>query len=1208
MRITTRKSVFFGWILVFMVCLCFWGGLSIKSVSADEVMPARTATVADLENETYFKAIGASVRKETPAGIRFGIVLDKDVYEQIILNENGELNSGVSTGILILPSDLVEGNLASSANVSDEDTSTLWYDYVDESGNATNYMVSYVYLWDIPEMSYNRYISFCGYVKVDGTTYYTKTLERSPASVVLKAYNTETIDTKLQAVTDEIVGKTMAINVDQNGTVTRYNAVDSNLKFCYSETSKYAAEEAYTVSRKGAKLTVDFSNEVKALAVDCAEGLSYNVTTDANESFVDSIAVKGLAYNGTPKVLSSADMASGSYAFNMNDNAWFFDDTTYSLTKEFTPTIAGVDESYEQYYLHLAGSGAAAYGFSFRSFSDRFVAGNQYKLSFIANANATLASGALLLQMNSSGGQISGSPTASYTKTVNGNFAEYSFTFIASEGLCYPLLFTTSSVDMYISEITLSDVSTMQYTVNAKDTGLNLNTKQVIAVDETTADGLRHVKAGSSAGGRIVFHDFNNMFLAGYTYTFKLRAASPSTINTTGLYFMLFNAGLSAVETYSWGVGANSMTSVRSMKDGSLEIACTFTVTVNTGLTLGIFTASANGFDLYIEEISLSRFRETRTDFTFTADNVNGASVDFDEQKISVDGSRGISTVGWVKDENGIGFNVHTYDKTAGGLIRFNGLNQDVLTQGETYTLTVVSTYIAPNDYLTLDKGGSKISVVRKDLDGGLYEYTFTFTYGGYTEGVAIFLAQAYERNFTVYSVSVAQKKDLSRTAGSVATMTELRAPSGWVSNFDEKEELISNVGANQAMEWTNTYPETIDQDWFLHINLANYPYRVNLDFMKGIGQEDCYYSLTLNGSLTTWGNVYLLGFTADGAQVATIAGQDKGKGVVGFYFTKVDGIDNWAFFSTNQKFEMHVSKMTLTAEDLVPVGTMDTTVTQVIFPDVYSLDDFQFSAFSAIILDKGSVAVIDAGDSSSQEANFVLANTLRSLGVTKIDTLILTHPHSDHTGAMTYLIERFDIGTFYYKDTDYKVKADSDSMENQMNKILAALKAKQNSDSSKPVLAEVNTFGQTAAFGTNGQFTFWYNQKVYEGDYVADGNYFSLSFMYRSGDVDLAYFGGDLPDSPNYPDADQSVIDAASQAIIWQVNHHGCDGPYGSSELVEKLQPTYAFYSNPYIEFFQTQNQQSIDRLDPSVTTYYHGTAALTFTLNADGTVTVSR
>ena len=70
----------------------------------------------------------------------------------------------------------------------------------------------------------------------------------------------------------------------------------------------------------------------------------------------------------------------------------------------------------------------------------------------------------------------------------------------------------------------------------------------------------------------------------------------------------------------------------------------------------------------------------------------------------------------------------------------------------------------------------------------------------------------------------------------------------------------------------------------------------------------------------------------------------------------------------------------------------------------------------------------------------------------------------------------------------------------------------------------------------------------------------------------------------------------------------YGSDGPYSSNELIAKVQPTYAFYSNPYTDFFQAQNSQSVGRLDTSVTSYYHGTSEVIFTLNADGTVTVSR
>ena len=39
------------------------------------------------------------------------------------------------------------------------------------------------------------------------------------------------------------------------------------------------------------------------------------------------------------------------------------------------------------------------------------------------------------------------------------------------------------------------------------------------------------------------------------------------------------------------------------------------------------------------------------------------------------------------------------------------------------------------------------------------------------------------------------------------------------------------------------------------------------------------------------------------------------------------------------------------------------------------------------------------------------VADYLRDRGVKRIDYLIGTHPHSDHMGGMSYIIDEFDIG-----------------------------------------------------------------------------------------------------------------------------------------------------------------------------------------------------
>jgi beta-lactamase superfamily II metal-dependent hydrolase len=58
-----------------------------------------------------------------------------------------------------------------------------------------------------------------------------------------------------------------------------------------------------------------------------------------------------------------------------------------------------------------------------------------------------------------------------------------------------------------------------------------------------------------------------------------------------------------------------------------------------------------------------------------------------------------------------------------------------------------------------------------------------------------------------------------------------------------------------------------------------------------------------------------------------------------------------------------------------------------------------------------GSNILIDAGTSSYQTK---VSNYLKARGITKIDVLIATHPHADHIGGMSYIIDNFDIGSIY--------------------------------------------------------------------------------------------------------------------------------------------------------------------------------------------------
>lgn len=77
----------------------------------------------------------------------------------------------------------------------------------------------------------------------------------------------------------------------------------------------------------------------------------------------------------------------------------------------------------------------------------------------------------------------------------------------------------------------------------------------------------------------------------------------------------------------------------------------------------------------------------------------------------------------------------------------------------------------------------------------------------------------------------------------------------------------------------------------------------------------------------------------------------------------------------------------------------------------------------SILIESKGEFALVDAGEYKEKD---VVVSYLSGVGVTELDYVFSTHPHSDHCGAISEVLRTFSCGTLVYPD----VQSDSNTWE----------------------------------------------------------------------------------------------------------------------------------------------------------------------------------
>ena len=204
----------------------------------------------------------------------------------------------------------------------------------------------------------------------------------------------------------------------------------------------------------------------------------------------------------------------------------------------------------------------------------------------------------------------------------------------------------------------------------------------------------------------------------------------------------------------------------------------------------------------------------------------------------------------------------------------------------------------------------------------------------------------------------------------------------------------------------------------------------------------------------------------------------------------------------------------------------------------------------SMIIVDgSGKVIMIDGGYASDTQT----IEALTDLGITYINTYIVTHCHTDHGEVVPTILSRFGVESLYIKESNWAALPPVE-IEWRTKEVYDSIIAKCNElgvqvhDPVVDAYIKISENSNIKIFNAGSQNYRDYNMQSLMCLYTYKGNKF--------------FFAGD-----GIAEAALSPLNQVGKVDLLQLGHHGEGSWPQDQKLIDELQPKYAYYASNFLD-----------------------------------------